>query len=54
MKNLQNYISKIPRSIQSFKRLNFSRADFKLKTINEEEQRKFILPLVIKIQNITT
>jgi hypothetical protein len=49
----ENYISKVPRSIRSSPGENFSRADFKLKAINEEEQRKFLMPLVIKIQNMT-
>lgn len=49
----KNYTSKIPRSITYSIGSNFSRADFKLKTINEEEQRKLLMPLVIKIQNIT-
>lgn len=31
-----------------------SRADFKLKSMNEEEQREFLLPLVTKIQSITS
>ncbi len=31
-----------------------SRADFKLKSMNEEEQREFLLPLVTKIQGITS
>jgi hypothetical protein len=48
-----NYISKVPRSISYSYGYNSSRADFKLKAINEEEQRKFLMPLVIKIQNMT-
>ncbi len=48
-----DYISKIPRSIRYSPGDNSSRVDFKLKAINEEEQRKFLIPLVIKIQNIT-
>lgn len=49
----EEYISNVPRSINSSGESSVSRADFKLKAINEEEQRKFLLPLVIKIQNIT-
>ncbi len=49
----RNYISSIPRSIVYFSNGNSSRADFTLKAINEEEQRKFLMPLVIIIQNIT-
>jgi hypothetical protein len=48
-----NYISKVPRSIHYTNGDNSSRLDFKLKAIDEEEQRKFLMPLVIKIQNIT-
>ncbi len=48
-----NYVSEIPRSIKYTNGYEFSREDFKLKAINEEEQRKFLLPLVIQIQNIT-
>lgn len=49
----ENYISKVPRSIHYSSGENSSRADFKLKAVNEEEQKKFLMPLVIKIQNIT-
>ncbi len=48
-----NYISEVPRSIYYSYEDNFSRADFKIKAINEEEQRKLLMPLVIKIQNMT-
>jgi hypothetical protein len=48
-----NYISEIPRSIRYSYEDNFSRADFKIKAINEEEQKKLLMPLVIKIQNTT-
>jgi hypothetical protein len=50
----ENYISEIPRSIRYSGGDKSSRADFKLKSINEEEQRKFLLPLVIAIENITS
>lgn len=49
----EKYISNVPRSIIYFSNGNSSRVDFTLKAINEEEQRKFLMPLVIKIQNIT-
>ena len=49
----EDYISKVPRSIHYSKGDNYSRLDFKLKAIDEEEQRKFLMPLVVKIQNIT-
>lgn len=48
-----DYISKVPRSISYSPGDSSSRLDFKLKAINEEEQRKFLIPFVIKIQNIT-
>lgn len=48
-----NYISEVPRSIRYSNGSNSSRLDFKLKAINEEEQRKFLIPLVVKIQNTT-
>jgi hypothetical protein len=48
-----DYISKVPRSIHYANGYNSSRLDFKLKAIDEEEQKKFLMPLVIKIQNIT-
>jgi hypothetical protein len=51
--SFENYISKVPRSIHYSSGENSSRADFKLKTINEEKQREFLMPLVIKIQNMT-
>lgn len=47
------YVHDIPRSIFYSNGQNHSRVDFELKAINEEEQRKFLMPLVIKIQNIT-
>lgn len=48
-----DYISKVPRSIYYSSGDNSSRADFILKAMNEEKQREFLMPLVIKIQNIT-
>jgi len=50
----KEYISNIPRSINHLDSDNLSRADFKIKVVNEEEQRKMLLPLVIKIQNMTS
>lgn len=48
-----NYVYGISKSI-SYSNGDFpSRVDFKLKSINEEEQRKMLLPLVAKIQDIT-
>ena len=51
--NFSDYTSKIPRSISYSGEYNVSRADFKLKAINDGEQRNFLLPLVIEIQNLT-
>lgn len=48
-----DYLSSIPRSIIYSEGENVSRLDFKMKIIDEEEQKKFLLPLVIKIQNLT-
>jgi hypothetical protein len=52
-KGFENYISSIPRSITYSPNSNSSRADFVLKAIDEQEQRKFLMPLVVQIQNIT-
>lgn len=49
----EDYISKVPRSIFYSPGVNSSRGDFIIKAINEEEQRKFLMPLVIEIQNLT-
>ena len=46
-------ISKIPRSIYYSDGNQYSRGDFNLKAVSDEEQRKFLLPLVIQIQDIT-
>lgn len=48
-----DYLSGVSRSILISEGENVSRLDFKLKSIDEEEQRKFLLPLVVKIQNLT-
>lgn len=47
-----DYISSIPKFIYYEKDIEPSRRDFKLRNINEEEQRELLLPLVTKIQNI--
>ena len=49
-----NYLSQLSRSIRYSNGDESSRADFKLKAINEEEQKKLLLPLVVQIQNITS
>jgi hypothetical protein len=51
---LVEYISTVSRSIRYSYGDATSRADFKLKAINEEEQKRLLLPLIIKIQNITS
>jgi len=49
---VNNYVSGIPRIIDYRDSEIPFRADFKLKSINEEVQREMILPLVKKIQNL--
>jgi len=49
---INNYVSNIPRIID-YRGLEIPfRADFKVKSINEEVQREMILPLVKEIQNL--
>lgn len=48
-KNMNDYISKTSRFIGGEE---VSRQDFKLKNIDEKEQRELLLPLVIQIQNL--
>jgi len=50
-KKLADYLSEIPRYINS--RENLTSFDFKLKMINEEEQRELLLPLVMEIEKLT-
>ena len=47
-----DYISSLPKFIYYEKDVEPLRRDFKLRNINEEEQRELLLPLVTKIQNI--
>jgi hypothetical protein len=47
-----DYISQLPKSIYYSNEEKPSRQDFKLKKINEKEQRELLLPLVVEIQNI--
>ena len=47
-----DYISDLPKTISYDKDEKPSRRDFKIKKINEEEQRELLLPLVTEIQNI--
>ncbi len=46
------YLSNLPTSIRYTENQTPSRADFKLRNINEDEQRELLLPLVIRIQNL--
>lgn len=50
---MNNYVSALPKSIVYHNNEKPSRLDFKLQKIKEETQREFLLPLVVKIQNIT-
>jgi len=50
---MYDYLSNVSRSIYYSADEIPSRADFKLKNMNEEEQRELLLPLVVKIQEIT-
>ncbi len=48
---IYNYLYNVPRSIVYDDKEISSRADFKLKGIDQEVQKNFLLPLVIEIQN---
>ena len=50
---MYDYLLNVPRSIDYSPEEIPSRADFKLKNMDEEEQRELLLPLVVKIQEIT-
>jgi len=52
-KGLSDYLSILPRRISYLNEEKPLRADFSFKKINEAEQRELLLPLVIKIQNLT-
>jgi hypothetical protein len=49
---LADYLSKISRSLPNINGESPTKADFKFKKINDEEQRYLLLPLVTKIQNL--
>lgn len=49
-----DYLAGIPKSIPYSEGQSFSRADFKIKAVSEDEQRKMLLPLIVTIQNITS
>lgn len=51
-KGMADYLYRLPTSISSGNGKSVSRADFKLRNINNEEQRNLLMPLVIKIQNL--
>jgi len=51
-KGMVDYISSLPKSIYHSEDEKPSRGDFQLGSINEEEQKELLLPLVTKIQNI--
>ncbi len=51
-KKMADYLSSLPSSISYKNGENFSRANFKLRNINNQEQRNLLMPLVIAIQNI--
>ena len=51
-KGLADHLSALPQGISYTSGEKPLRADFSFKKINEEEQRKLLLPLVIKIQNL--
>lgn len=48
---VDDYLSGLPQSINYLQGEIASRSDFKLQKIDEEIQRDFLLPLVVKIQN---
>lgn len=49
---MNNYVSELPKTITYTNNKTPSRLDFKLQKIDEETQREFLLPLVMKIQNL--
>lgn len=51
-KGLSDYLSDLPKSISHDKESMPTRRDFKIRHINEREQRSLLLSLVTKIQNI--
>jgi hypothetical protein len=52
-KGMEEYLSEIPRSIETGIGEEVLRTDFKNRKINEEIQKSFLLPLVFSIKNIT-
>lgn len=49
---MTDYLSRVSRAIEYTNGEQPTRGDFKLKTINHEEQRELLIPLVVKIQNL--
>lgn len=49
---MADHLSRVSRSIEYKEDKKPSRADFKLKTINDEKQRELLMPLVVEIQNL--
>jgi len=52
-KNLSDYLSKIPRYIETIDGKEATLFDFKMRSLDEKEQKELLLPLVIAIENIT-
>ena len=51
--DLVDYLFNLPKGINYDGEEKLIRADFKLKNLDEKEQRELLLPLVMKIQNLT-
>jgi hypothetical protein len=51
-KGMVDYLKEHPQSSFYFKNENYSLSDFKLRIIEESEQKKLLIPLVINIQNL--
>jgi len=49
---MKDYVSELDKTLPYSENEAPSRGDFKLKSMDEEEQRKLLLPLVIEIQNL--
>ena len=51
-KGVEDYIASVPRSITYQGDEKASRRDFKVKSMNEELQREYLIPLAVRIQNL--
>lgn len=49
---LTDYLFSLPNTLSPVEGVQVSRADFKLRNINNEEQKELLLPLVVAIQNL--